>query len=260
MKKYSIAVLIILIDYFQLFGYINLNFVSFLSPLISYYRNFSIDIKESLVFFSNIEKIRQENSELRYAVLQKEGSSSVKVLESYLKNDLESLKAKFTADDFFKDKKIIYGEVISYNPEQSVLYLKPENGVVIYKGSVVLDGRNLVGTVLDSKNGVAYIELISDKKRDLNTFIITNNLSKIKTVTSGDSFNSLVINNLLATEAVTNGDIVVTATTNNGIPSDLVVGKLENVEQVSSQTFRKANVKKLYDLEFINFLGIYQNE
>ena len=260
MKKYLPIFLILLIDYFQFVGFINLSLIRFLSPLIGYYRNISLDMKESLIFFSNIERIRQENSNLRIALLHKEGDEVTKTLESYLKNDLESLKSKFKNDEFFQGKKIIYGEVISYFPDQATLYLKPEEGVVISKGSVVLDGRNLVGTVLDSQNGVAFVELISDKKRDLNTFIITNNLSKIKTVTSGDSFNSLVINNLLATESVSNGDAVVTSTTNEGIPSDLIVGKLENVEQISSQTFRKANVRKLYDLEYVNYLGILQNE
>lgn len=257
MKKYFVVISIIFLSNFGLFKPVQFVSLNVFSSSILFLRSLSYDVNDVLRFYSNIENIRKENIKLRSEILALETKNGVKISKENIINELENLQKIFNDDEFFKDKKIKYLRILFYDSFSSRLFLESE-GNNIENGAEVLYGRNLVGIVVSSNSRILEVKLLSDRGFLLNSIIINSNKEKIKTVTSGELGDSLVIKNILSTENVKEGDMVYTSTTNNGVTPELIIGKVERLEGITSQTFRKASISKFYDLTFINFVGVFE--
>jgi cell shape-determining protein MreC len=159
-----------------------------------------------------------------------------------------------------KNKQILIKKIIYYDPFASKLILDNSENSKIKMNSLVLINSNLVGLTNESSGGVIEVKLLSSTDLNVNTQIINQKQFKIKTVLSSESGDSLVINNILATEEVGEGDTVVTSNSNEGILPDLIVGRIQRIEGITSQTFRKAYLEKNYDLNLKNFVEVLINE
>jgi rod shape-determining protein MreC len=232
-----------------------------LTPTIFFYKSTSFEIKDIFIFYTNVEGIRRENFNLKNKIRDLELASSVSRVEDLNLEGLNRTKNLFTSDSLFENINISYSQVLFYNPASSnLLITNNDTNSKIKIGNLVLYGRSLIGVVSNVSGKVVEVKLISSKDFDLNTIIVTKNNSKVKTVTSGDKFDGIVISNLLSTEEVSDGDMVITSSTNEGILSDLIIGRLDRIEGISSQTFRKAYIKKFYDLNYIEYVGVMLND
>jgi cell shape-determining protein MreC len=261
MRNYIFALILILLSYFQVISFFKLTILSTFTPAIYFYKNLSFEVKDFYIFYTNIEGIRKENINLKSKVLELELASSVSRVGDINLEELNRTKNLFTSDNYFENNVVRYSQVLFYNPSFSkLLVTNNDKDSKIKNGNLVLYGRNLIGVVSNISSNIIEVRLLSAKDFDLNTIIVTKSGNKVKTVTSGDKFDGLAINNLLSTEQVGDGDIVITSSTNENIPSDLIIGKLDRIEGISSQTFRKAFIKKFYDLNYINYVGILVND
>lgn len=261
MKKYLFIVILLLLNYLNLFSTIRYNFLYLSSNQVLYLRNLSLEIKDFYTFYLNIEKIRKENIDLKNRLIESEEILLKQNLKKYNDIELERTKLLFTNDEFFANKQISMGEITYYNSNNStILISNNDTNFKMNSGDLVMYGRSVVGVIINVNNNSAEVKLISARDLNLNTFVVNKNLVKIKTVLSGEKFDALSINNILATELIEEGDLVLSATTNQGIPADLIIGKLDRIENISSQTFRKASVRKLYDLNVIKYVGILKND
>jgi len=261
MRSYILALTLIVLSYLHFTSAVKAVLISTLTSSIFFYKNISFEVKDIYIFYTNVEGIRRENFNLKNNIRDSQLASSVVRIENLNLDGLNRAKNLFTSDSLFENITINYSKVLFYNPAFSKLLITNNDiNSKIKAGNLVLYGRNLVGVVSSISGNLVEVKLISARDFDLNTIIVTKNSNKVKTVTSGDKFDGLAINNLLSTEQVSDGDLVITSSTNEGIISDLVIGKLERIEGISSQTFRKAYIKKFYDLNYIEYVGVMQSD
>ncbi len=260
MKLYVIAFVIILFSYFQITKTIQLYFFNSFSPAILLFKELSLDLKDiSLVIF-NLEGIRQENAKLKEVISELGDNKNKDILQKLNSNEVSDLESSFKKSLTLKDKRILIKKIIYYDSFQSKLILENTNQEIISNNSLVLLGDNLVGVVKNSNTSSIEVLLISSKELLINTHIVNSQLFKIKTVLDSESGDSLVINNILTTEDVKVGDLVVTSNNNEGLIPDLIIGRVQRIEGISSQTFRKAYLSKNYDLGLRSHVGILLND
>lgn len=259
MRKYFVVISIILLSFFGVLKPLQLASLNLFSGSILYLRTLSYDVNDVLIFYSNVENIRQENIRLREKLNQIETQNALKINNEILNNEVLDLQNFFKEDRFFDDKKIDFLRVIFYDAFSSRIYLDIGDRQVEI-GDEVLYGRNLVGVVYGVSSDIVEVKLLSDRDFILNTIVVTRNKEKVKTVLSGEIGDSLVIKNILSTESVSEGDLVYTANTNQNILPELIVGRVERLEGITSQTFRKASLIKFYDLNYINYLGVLSDD
>lgn len=255
MKRIFISLLILMISYVGIMQIAQEKFISTVTPIIIFLRTASFEIYDILRLVQNVENIRQENVAIKKKLLIFENDIQTDKLNNLFQKDKEFTES-FFKNSFFINKIVTIHEIIYYDISSSELIVGNFDSSNIKKGDLALLGKNLVGVVLESENSLVRIKLLSRNSDILSTQIITEKGEKINTVVSGEAGDSLVINNILATEDVKPGDIVVTSATNKNIPPDLIIGNIQRIEGISSQTFRKATIKKNYDLNFFKFIGI----
>ena len=255
MKKIIFSIFLLLLSYLNITIYFQNLVIGVLTPVIIQLRVLSLDIGDSLRFYQNIERIRQENIELRKKVSLVESFADSKKIDEVSLKDYENT-SKFFDDSYFQNKKVSIHEIIFYDDSGSEIYLKDFTESGVKTGDLLVLGRNLIGVVMHVEGGIIKSDLVSKNSNQINSYILNSNNQKITTIISGETGDSLVINNILATEVVSEGDLVLTTNTNSMIPSDLIIGRIQRLEGISSQTFRKATIRKNYDLNFMKFIGI----
>jgi len=255
MKKIFISLFILLISYLGIMQIAQEKFINVFTPIIIFLRTSSYEIFDILRLVQNVENIRQENKILKEKLMIIENTEQVGKVSSILLKDREFTES-FFKQEYFKNKSVTIHEIIYYDISNSELIISDGFSSMIKNGDLAILGKNLIGVVSESSSGVIRIKLLSRSSDIISTHIITEKSEKINTVISGEAGDSLVINNILATENVKPGDIVVTSTTNKKLPPDFIIGNIQRIEGISSQTFRKATIKKNYDLNFLKFIGI----
>ncbi|NBO36232.1 hypothetical protein EBU91_01635 [bacterium] len=218
MKKIVFSIFLLLLTYLNITIYLQNLVIGVLTPVIIQLRVLSLDLSDSLRFYQNIERIRQENIELR--------------------------------------KKVSIHEIIFYDDSGSEIYLKDFTESGVKTGDLLILGRNLIGIISYVDMGIIKADLLSKNSNQINSYILNSDNQKITTIITGEAGDNLVINNILATEIVSEGDLILTSSTNPKILADLIIGRIQRLEGISSQTFRKATIRKNYDLNFMKFIGV----
>ena len=255
MKKIIFSIFLLLLSYLNITIYFQNLVIGVLTPVIIQLRVLSLDIGDSLRFYQNIERIRQENIELRKKVNLAESFGDIKKIDEVSTVDYANT-SKYFEDIYFQNKKVSIHEIIYYDDSSSEIFLKDFNESGVKTGDLLVLGRNLIGIISYVEMGIIKADLVSKNSNQINSYILNSNNQKITTIISGETGDSLVINNILATEVVSEGDLVLTTNTNSMIPSDLIIGRIQRLEGISSQTFRKATIRKNYDLNFMKFIGV----
>jgi cell shape-determining protein MreC len=260
MKLYIIAILIFILSYFQVTKSLQLYFFNFSSPVIIFFKELSLTVKDLTVLVVNMDEVRKENIKLRQLISDLNYSKTVELLQDMNRSEAEILTKSFKESSLLRNKKIVLKQIIYYDSFKSKLILENNSSQEVKSNSMVLIGENIVGLVGSSNKYSIEVNLLSSKDLIINTNIINTSKFKIKTVLDSESGDSLTINNILTTEDVKVGDIVVTSNNNEFILPDLKVGAIQRIEGISSQTFRKAYINKNYDLNLKNFVGVMLNE
>ncbi len=260
MKLYVISFVILILSYFQITKTLQLNFFNTFSPAILLLKEFSVDLKDISLIIFNLDGVRQENAKLKKVISELGDSKDKNILLKLNSSEIADLESSFKNSQTLKDKKISIKKIIYYDSFQSKLILENTNEEIVSANSLVLLGDNLVGLVKTSNKSSIEVLLISSKELLINTHIVNSQLFKIKTVLDSESGDSLVINNILTTEDVKVGDLVVTSNNNEGVIPDLIIGRIQRIEGISSQTFRKAYLSKNYDLGLSSHVGVLFND
>ena len=253
-KKVIFISLIILFSSFGLLKPFQLLFIDLLSPVIFFNKSAVLNLQNAVIFYQNIEKIRQENLELRRYSFYDENSSKIEKLESLNSREKDELRA-VVKEDLLLGTNFTIAEVIFFNTETNTIFLKAEDGS-FGVGDVVTYGRYLVGDVVSQKDGLLEARLISRQGELVSGVLINKNNEKIRVNVLAENSNQLVINNILSTEVVEIGDLVYTSTSNPLYISDLIIGTVERVEGISAQAFRKGYLGRPFDLQKLKYLVV----
>lgn len=260
MKLFIVSIFIILLNYVGFVKVLQASFFYYFSPAILFMKEASLNTQDFLILFTNIDEIRKENTKLKLLLHDMKTINTQKVVEYLNQREETSLNDYYKSSDLSKNNQILIKKIIHYDPNASLLILENNNNENIREEDLVLIKENLVGVVSKNLGKIVEVKLLSSKDFQLNTIIVNKSDMKIKTILGSESGDSLVINNILTTEEVGVGDIVVTSNTNKKVLPNLIIGNVQRIEGISSQTFRKAYLEKNYDLGLQNYVGVLKNE
>lgn len=259
MKKIIFLFLFTLFTHLIPSNNINIYLINFLSPVILFSRSIHQELVSFNQFVSNFSSIRDENFQLKnreFVLLNKEYELEIM---NTLMSEMDSLIKIMENTEVVKGKSYFISKILYIDRNESKMIVEKKEGSDIKVGDPVLIGNNLVGLIVVENTTSYEVELWNKKGKNINTIVIGSENQRIVTNTVTENFNTSYIENILSTEDVRPGDIVVTASTNTNVPSNLVIGIVDRVEGVSSQTFRKAFIRKQYNIENRNYVVLLRN-
>jgi len=258
MKKIIFLVLLILYGLISGGSSMKTSLIEILLPYIEFNKELNSEIKNFFKDISEITKLREENFILRnkeFVYVSKDFKEKIDNLNLL---EYEKLKKSIEVDDFFKNKRFEITDIVYLDKSNSKLYIKKVGDYKV--GDSVLMGRFYLGKIVSITENLYEVDLWNRRENIVNSYIITKTSGQLVMNIRSENFNTSYIDNILSTEDVQVGDIISTSSTNDGIPKNLFIGSIDRVEGVSSQTFRKALIKKEYDLEKSNYVLILKND
>lgn len=258
MKKIIFILLVILLGYINPSLNLKNSFLEILAPYIEFNKEIQLKITDLVMGISEINKLREENYDLKNKEFIYVSKDYKERVEKTQFNELEKLKKTIEDDDYFKGKILATPKILYLDKLNSKLFLKREGDFKI--GDSVLIGRFFIGLIVGVNKTSYEVSLWNRKDNNLGVFVISSQNDNLVANIKSDNYNTSYIENILSTEVVEIGDLVVTSSINEGIPNNLYIGVIDRVEGVSSQTFRKALIKKPYSLEKSNYVILIKND
>lgn len=247
---FVIVFLCLLILFLSLSG--KLNFLSsFLEKGTSGIQAISFDIFHRLPFISldsRLQKLQDENQELLGRVVEIEK----------LKKENQALSDQFQTSSI-PTNKLLKAEVIGApgfvpavsTPNYFILNKGTKDNVKI--GQAVILKDSLVGTITQVSNNLSKVNTLNNSS---SSFTAKTENGALGVVKGGGS---LTLDNVLLSESIKAPQLVLTYGDINlegvGIPADLVIGKIIQVEKNPSALFQKAKIESFVD--FINLSTVF---
>lgn len=249
--------------------------VAFLSILI-----LSLSVSGKLKFLSFLEKPTSAIQGLSYNFFQKLPFVSEDLKIKDLRDDNLSLLVKIVDSGKLRRENAALSDQfkVSYPPSVSLLKAQiigapgfipgvslPGN-LILNKGSkdsleeglAVVIKDNLVGVISQVSVNLSKVNLINNSSSSF-TAKTENGAQGIVKGVGG----ALTLNNVLLSENIRQGELVLTDGDINqegiGIPADLIIGKITQIEKNPSDLFQKAKVESFVDLTTLSTVFIYIN-
>jgi len=222
------------------------------APYIEFNKSLYYEISDLSSGILEINKLREENFNLKNLEFVFVSKDFKERLSQTSISELDKLKKVVEDDSYFKDRKIEYANILYLDKFNSTLFIRKAGN--FEKGDSVLIGRFYIGMIV-AVNSTSYeVELWNKKEKNIGAFVVSPGRENLVVNIISDNYNTSYIENILSTEIVEIGDLIVTSSVNKWVPSNLYLGIVDRVEGVSTQTFRKALIKKPYSLEKSNYV------
>ncbi len=204
---------------------------------------------------SEMDKLRQENTQLHVELAQKQG---IEKENAALRDQFETANP---ASKTLLPATIVgmpqFFPGVSY-PETLLLDKGQSDGVK--KGNVVLYKDMVVGIVDASTDHFSHVLLTTNKQV---SFVAKDVKTNALGVMKGQGSGQMTFENVLLSDSLSADDTVVTASneTNEGInfPPGFFVGKITSVEKNPSALFQKANVQSFIDVSRLSIVFVLTN-
>lgn len=242
---FIVTFLCILLLVFSISG--RLKFLSFLEKPTSAIQAFSYSIFQKLPFMAEsaeIKKLENENLELLSRVADYEK----------LKRENQALSDQFQAI-YPSSSRLLPVQIIgapSFVPGIStpnVLILNKGSKSSIEVGSAVVVGNNLVGEITQVSLNLSKVNLVNNSSV---SFTARTENGAVGIIKGGGG---LTLDNVLLSDNLKEGELVLTKGDTGqdgiGIPPDLIVGKITEIEKNPSDLFQKAKIES-----FVNFVKL----
>ena len=256
MRKIVIILLITLLSYLNLVPSIRLELIESLKPFIVLNRNVENGYKESIGLLFAVNEMREENHKLKnqnFVFVSKEYKEKIEKIDS---NELKSLQQVIRDDKFYEGKSYGFSEVYRIDPYNFKILIRKTNG--FENGDIVIYGRTYLGNIVDSGEEFFEVKMWNTKENNLNALLLNKVDEKIKVIIKTENFNTSYVDNILSTENVSIGDLLITSSVNDQVPAGLILGQVDRVEGVTAQPFRKAYIKREFDLEKIGQVVLFK--
>ena len=249
MRKIVIVFLITLLSYLNLIPSLRIKLIENLKPFIVFNRNIELGFKENIGLVFAINEMREENHKLKsqnFIFVSKEYKEKIEKIDS---NELKSLQQTIFDDKFYEGKKYGFSEIYRIDSHNFKILISknPE----FNNGDIVMYGRTYLGNIVNTGEEFFEVKMWNTKENNLNALLLNKTDEKIKVIIKTENFNTSFIDNILSTENVSIGDVIVTSSVNDLVPAGLILGQVDRVEGVTAQPFRKAYIKRDFDLEKI---------
>lgn len=243
---FSIAALFLLLSFFGLLAPVEGFLGRIISPVVSFFNNASIKIKEVGKSVKELGNLQKENKDLLNKV--KELTLEVNELKE-LKTENESLKKQLGFIES-TNHKTLAAAVLAKDPSS---FLK---AIIINRGSkdgvkknmaVVSDGF-LVGRVQEVNTDNSKVILLTDSNFQVNGMIQE---SRALGIVKGQIGSGLAMETIPKDQDVKVNDTVITSNLEADIPEGLLIGKVIGVDTESGGLFQKASIVSFSNLDDI---------
>lgn len=203
-------------------------------------------------------RVSQEKAEDRIAELEAElHNLSVDLVElSALREENQILKKQINYLDT-EDYEIIPAKVLTYvnSPNEKKLIINRGSGQGIAVGQPVMSGEGvLVGTVYKVQNRISEIRLITDPRSKIPVKVLGED--KTIGIASGSYGSVLKMELIPAQEKIFANDLVVTSNLEINMPSDLVVGLINEIHISGNEPFKSALVEPMADFNNLSLVSV----
>lgn len=228
-------------------------FTSLLEKRTSQIQVITFDIFQKLPFVSQdskIKKLKDENVGLLSKIVDLEK----------LKRENQALSDQFQTS-FPSSYKLLKGDIIGApgfvpgvsHPINFILNRGSKDGLRV--GQAVIFKDNLVGTISKVSVNLSKVNLINNP---FSSFTAKTENGAQGIVRGGGS---LTLDNVQLSENIKEGELVLTKGDINsngiGIPADLIVGKITEIEKNPSDLFQKAKIESFVDFTKLSTVFIY---
>lgn len=257
LKSIFVGLVVILsIIFFNYVGFlapINSLIFKTLSPVQERAYNFAIGIKNFNQHWLVKRDLLKENEDLKAKL---EESSVDRSMLNGLKeeNDLLKKELNFSKENKFKTivAKIITG--VSDSLSKSVVINQGQDAGLEEGMAVVAENGVMVGKIYGVYDNYSKVLLLTDNKSKVAATI--QNLDRTVGLVEGQFGLSFSMTNIPQDQAIKSGDLVVTSGLEGKIPKNLLIAKIDSVNQVESEIFKTALLAPIVSLDDLSYVMV----
>jgi rod shape-determining protein MreC len=206
---------------------------------------FSLKTNSLISFFASINKLDQENIELK-----KENeellSQLVQLKEAARENEFLRQQIGLSSPE---PEQLILANIISQsssNFEKCFLINRGKKDGIKEKATVITAGNFLVGRVIEVFNSFSKVRLIIDPNSRVNVLIQESGVTGL--VKSSQGLN-LIVDLVPQEESIKEGQTIITSGLAGIFPPGLLIGQISQVVSIDVQVFQEAKVKPAVDFK-----------
>jgi rod shape-determining protein MreC len=255
LSKYYIIAVIILLIFFHYLG--------FLSPVEKFFLDvvgtgqnkvfvFLTKLKYSFVNYQEAQNLKVNNEKLKQEINQLTYDKSQ--LEAYqLEN--EKLRSLLNFKEG-KDFDLVLANVIGKDTDKA-------NTLIINRGTqegvreglaAVVDNGIIVGKVIEAKEHLAMVLLLTDKLSQL--AVSSQNVNKTSGLAEGEYGLSLKVSLIPQDLEIKEGDLFITSGAESNVPRGLIIGKVNRIISQENELFKSATINLMVDYNELTILSI----
>ncbi|MEI7690438.1 MAG: rod shape-determining protein MreC [bacterium] len=242
-KKFTFIILLIaLTSFVVLDNFADLGIakttLSYTRPVGAVFTDFGSGISGFFKNIFNVGNLQKDNSELqlkldkslaeigRLDALQKENSQLKKDLSFKNTNDFDMIGAR-----------VVYFDPSNIKDTVTIGAGKNEG---LKDGDIVIANGFLVGRIRDISKTTSKVMIITDPESVIAATVVGKNISG---TVKGKIGNGLFMDQVPQNEKVAKGDIIATSGLGGTFPKGLLIGEIENVQQISGSIFQAIDIQ-----------------
>ena len=229
-----------------------------MDPFVSAQRLLSEQFMAVYDFFTlprDVTELLQNNTQLKNEV------SNLQSQVIQLQEQLREAEVLYSLLDFARARpqdQYIAAAVIGKDPSPFLHYLIIDHGSDdgIQRGMPVVTQQGLVGRIDAVTASAARVQLITDPNSRVNVRLQEQNESaQIEGSITGDVSLGMVAQNV----TLNPGDILLTSGLGGNYPTDILVGQVENIEDMENELFKSASVQPVIDFTALRAILVITN-
>lgn len=157
--------------------------------------------------------------------------------------------------DIREDNETVAVKVIGYysNRWQSEVIINAGTSNGVLKGMGAVGTKGLCGVVVSAGNNSSTVRLLTDPQSSLGVRILS---SRKLGLIEGNQDGNIFLRYISMDEQVFKGDIIVTSEYGQYLPSDILVGRVSRVSQVSGSPYLEIIVEPFEDFKDLEYLMV----
>jgi len=248
----AVIILLIFLHYLNILAKPEVYFFKLISGAQNQTYTFLTKLKYSLVNYQEAQNLKKENFSLNSQVNQLLVQS---VKFSQCQQENEKLR---TTLNFIKDKEFdsVIAQVVGQGIErENTLIINKGKNDGIYEGlPVVVDNGIVIGKIIESKDNLATILLLTDKLSQMAVSTLGSN--KTIGLAAGEFGLSIKIDLIPQNLVIKEGDLIITSGLENSIPRGLISGKVNRIISNENDLFKSATISPLTNYDEITIVTV----
>jgi rod shape-determining protein MreC len=214
--------------------------------------SFITKLKFSFINYQEATELKKENIQLQHQYNQLLYDNSRLISYKYENEHLREI-LRFTAENNYT---YLLSNIIGrdLNRANTLIIDKGRNEGLKNGDPVIIDNGILVGKVIDAKNDIAIILLLTDTLSNIAVSTLDSN--KTIGVAKGEFGLSIKVELIPQDTAIKEGDVIVTSGLEQSIPTGLILGEVNRIISNENDLFKSVTINPLLDYEELTVLNV----